>query len=68
MQKRKLGRTGLEISVLGFGAGVVGGLMTKGAAAEQERAAARAIEPASTLSIPPRSTATASRSATSAVC
>ncbi len=44
MQKRKLGRTGLEISVLGFGAGAVGGLMTKGAPADQERAIARAVE------------------------
>ena len=44
MQRRRLGRTGLEISVLGFGAGAVGGLMTKGAAADQERAVARAVE------------------------
>lgn len=44
MQKRRLGRTGLQVSVLGYGAGAVGGLFTKGAAADQERAAARAIE------------------------
>ncbi len=44
MQKRRLGRTGLDISVLGFGAGAVGGLMTKGAPADQERAIARAVE------------------------
>src|SRR5437879_12661878 len=44
MQKRKLGRTGLEVSVLGYGAGAVGGLSTKGDAADQERAVARAIE------------------------
>ena len=44
MQKRSLGRTGLEVSVLGYGAGAVGGLFTKGAAADQERAIARAIE------------------------
>ncbi len=44
MQKRKLGRTGLEVSVLGYGAGAVGGLFTKGDAADQERAVARAIE------------------------
>jgi len=44
MQKRRLGRTGLELSVLGYGAGAVGGLMTKGAPADQERAIARAIE------------------------
>ncbi len=44
MQMRKLGRTGLEVSVLGFGCGAVGGLMVKGAAADQERAVARALE------------------------
>lgn len=44
MQKRRLGRTGLEVSVLGFGAGAVGGLMTRGAPADQERAIARAVE------------------------
>jgi len=44
MQKRRFGRTGLELSVLGYGAGAVGGLMTKGAPADQERAIARAIE------------------------
>lgn len=44
MQRRRLGRTGLEISVLGFGAGAVGGLMTKGTAVDQERALARALE------------------------
>lgn len=44
MQKRKLGRTGLEVSILGYGAGAVGGLFTKGEANDQERAVARAIE------------------------
>ena len=44
MELRKLGRTGLPISVLGFGCGAVGGLMVKGAPAEQERAVARAVE------------------------
>src|SRR5215470_2622978 len=44
MERRKLGRTGLEVSVLGYGAGAVGGLFTKGQAADQERAVARAIE------------------------
>ena len=44
MQKRRLGRTGLEVSILGYGAGAVGGLFTKGAAHDQERAVARAIE------------------------
>jgi aryl-alcohol dehydrogenase-like predicted oxidoreductase len=44
MQKRRLGRTGLDVSVLGYGAGAVGGLFTKGAAADQERAIARAVD------------------------
>jgi aryl-alcohol dehydrogenase-like predicted oxidoreductase len=44
MEKRKFGRTGLDISVLTFGCGAVGGLMTKGTLADQERAVARAIE------------------------
>jgi len=44
MEKRRLGRTGLQVSVLGYGAGAVGGLFTKGDAREQERAVARAIE------------------------
>ena len=44
MERRRLGRTGLQVSVLGYGAGAVGGLFTKGAAADQERAMARAIE------------------------
>ena len=44
MEKRTFGRTGLDISVLTFGCGAVGGLMTKGAPADQERAVARALE------------------------
>ena len=44
METRRLGRTGLQVSVLGFGCGAVGGLMTRGAPADQERAVARAIE------------------------
>jgi aryl-alcohol dehydrogenase-like predicted oxidoreductase len=44
METRKLGRTGLEVSVLGFGCGAVGGLMVLGNPADQERAVARAIE------------------------
>jgi aryl-alcohol dehydrogenase-like predicted oxidoreductase len=44
MQTRALGRTGLEVSVLGFGCGAVGGLMVRGNAADQERAVARALE------------------------
>ena len=44
MEMRTLGRTGLKVSTLGYGAGAVGGLMTKGAPADQERAIARAVE------------------------
>ncbi|HYD06727.1 MAG TPA: aldo/keto reductase [Reyranella sp.] len=44
MEKRRLGRTGLQVSVLGYGAGAVGGLFTKGDPADQERALARAVE------------------------
>jgi L-galactose dehydrogenase/L-glyceraldehyde 3-phosphate reductase len=44
METRRLGRTGLEVSVLGFGCGAVGGLMVRGAPADQERAVARAVE------------------------
>lgn len=44
MEYRVLGRTGLGVSVLGFGCGDVGGLMVRGAPVERERAVARAIE------------------------
>ena len=44
METRTLGRTGLQVSILGFGCGAVGGLMIKGNAADQERAVARALE------------------------
>jgi len=44
MEKRRLGRTGLHVSVLTFGCGAVGGLMTKGEPRDQERAVARALE------------------------
>src|SRR4029078_11233277 len=44
MEKRKFGRSGLIVSVLTFGCGAVGGLMTRGAPADQERAIARALE------------------------
>lgn len=44
MEKRRLGRTDLQVSVLGYGAGAVGGLFTRGEAREQERAVARALE------------------------
>lgn len=44
MERRVLGRTGASVSVLGFGCGAVGGLMVRGAPADQERAVARALE------------------------
>ncbi len=43
MEKRVFGRTGIEISVLGFGCGAVGGLMVRGDPRDQERTIARAI-------------------------
>ena len=44
MQLRNFGRTGMQLSVLGFGCGAVGGFMVRGDPAEQERTIARAIE------------------------
>lgn len=44
MEQRALGRTGLSVSALGFGCGSVGGLMVRGAPAEQTRAVARALD------------------------
>ena len=44
METRTLGKTGLKVSVLGFGCGAVGGLMVRGEPADQERAVARALE------------------------
>ncbi|MBT1509788.1 aldo/keto reductase [Bradyrhizobium sp. SRL28] len=43
MQLRDFGRTGMQLSVLGFGCGAVGGLMVRGDAADQEHTIARAI-------------------------
>ena len=43
MEKRVFGRTGMQLSVLGFGCGAVGGLMVRGDAADQQRTVARAI-------------------------
>jgi aryl-alcohol dehydrogenase-like predicted oxidoreductase len=43
MQLRVFGRTGMQLSVLGFGCGAVGGFMVRGDAADQERVIARAI-------------------------
>ncbi|MGA2125796.1 MAG: aldo/keto reductase [Xanthobacteraceae bacterium] len=44
METRTFGRTGMQLSVLGFGCGAVGGLMVRGAPADQERAVARALD------------------------
>lgn len=44
MEKRVFGRSGLQLSILGFGCGAVGGLMVRGDPADQERAVARALE------------------------
>lgn len=44
MELRTFGRTGLQLSILGFGCGAVGGLMVRGTPADQERAVAKAIE------------------------
>jgi aryl-alcohol dehydrogenase-like predicted oxidoreductase len=43
MEMRMFGRTGLKLSVLGFGCGAVGGLMVRGDPLDQERTIARAI-------------------------
>ena len=44
MEMRVYGRTGMRLSVLGFGCGAVGGLMVRGDPRDQERAVARALE------------------------
>ena len=44
MEYRALGRTGMDVSVLGFGCGDVGGLIVRGTPAERVRAVARAVE------------------------
>ena len=40
MEKKRFGRTDLDVSLLTFGCGAVGGLMTAGSAADQDRAVA----------------------------
>ena len=44
MEYRVFGRSGMRLSILGFGCGAVGGLMVRGDPADQERAVARALE------------------------
>jgi aryl-alcohol dehydrogenase-like predicted oxidoreductase len=44
MQKRIFGRSGMQLSVMGFGCGAVGGLMVRGDPADQERAVGRALD------------------------
>ena len=44
MEMRVFGRTGIRLSMLGFGCGAVGGLMVRGEPSAQERTIARAIE------------------------
>jgi aryl-alcohol dehydrogenase-like predicted oxidoreductase len=44
MEKRTFGRSGMQLSLLGFGCGAVGGLMVRGDTADQERAIARALD------------------------
>ena len=44
MQRTSFGRTGIDISVLGYGCGTVGGLMIRGTASDRERAVARSVE------------------------
>jgi aryl-alcohol dehydrogenase-like predicted oxidoreductase len=43
MQLRVFGRTGMQLSVLGFGCGAVGGFMVRGDPGEQEATVARAL-------------------------
>jgi aryl-alcohol dehydrogenase-like predicted oxidoreductase len=44
MEQRRLGRTGISVSVLGYGCGAIGGLMVKGSEAEQDHAIGRALD------------------------
>ena len=44
MEMRPFGNTGMNVSVLTFGCGAVGGLMTRGEAADQDRTVAMALD------------------------
>ena len=44
LEKRTFGRSGMQLSILGFGCGAVGGLMLRGDPADQERAVAQALD------------------------
>jgi L-galactose dehydrogenase/L-glyceraldehyde 3-phosphate reductase len=44
MEMRPYGRTGMQVSVLGFGCGAVGGLMVRGDPRDQRRTIARALD------------------------
>lgn len=44
MQTRAFGPDGIPVSIMGFGCGAVGGLMVRGAPADQERAVAEALD------------------------
>jgi L-galactose dehydrogenase/L-glyceraldehyde 3-phosphate reductase len=44
MEMRVFGRTGMQLPVLGFGCGAVGGLMVRGDPLDQERTVARGID------------------------
>src|ERR1700753_4128947 len=44
METRVFGRSGMRLSILGFGCGAVGGLMVRGSAADQDRAVGLALD------------------------
>ena len=44
MELREFGRTGLKLSILGFGCGAVGGLMVRGSPTDQDHAIGKALD------------------------
>jgi aryl-alcohol dehydrogenase-like predicted oxidoreductase len=44
MESRTYGRSGMRLSILGFGCGAVGGLMVRGSAADQDKAIGLALD------------------------